>query len=153
LGVMTKYPRTPDELAALIDFSDLNAEVFDFANTINEFNYSGMAMSTMDVEGYELKALWAGDCNSDGKVVFRGDSNDLTVIHEEIAGFDLTLNPEYKLDFQLSVGYLQGDIDMNGKTKFDNPNDDRNILVVQVVLNGLNSHNITNFAHLIEQLP
>lgn len=153
LGVMTKYPRTPEELAGLIDFSDLETEVFDFANTDNMFNYSGMAQATLDVEGSEIRALWAGDCNADGKINYRGDKNDLTVIHEEIAGFDMDLNPLFKLDFQLSVGYLQGDIDMNGKTKFDNPNDDRNVLLVQVVLYSLNDKNITNFAHIIEQLP
>ena len=153
LGAMTKYPRTTEELADLIDFSDVNAEIFDFANSDNMFNYSGLAMNFMNVEGYELQALWAGDCNADGKITYRGEKNDLTVIHEEIAGFDMTLNPLFKLDFQLSVGYLQGDIDMNGKTKFDNPNDDKNILLVQVVLFSLNSKNITNFAHLIEQLP
>ena len=153
LGVMTKYPRTAEDLADLIDFSDITTEVFDFANADNMFNYSGLATTAMNVEGYDLMALWAGDCNADGKIIFRGDDNDLTVIHEEIAGFDMTLNPLFKLDFQLSVGYLQGDIDMNGKVKFDNPNDDRNILLVQVVLFSLNSSNITNFAHLIEQLP
>lgn len=153
LGVMTKYPRTPEELSGLIDFTDVNEEVFDFSNTGTMFNYSGMAMNTMTIEGTEWNTLWAGDANADGKVTYLGDGNDLTVIHEEIAGFDLDLNPDYKLDFQLSVGYLQGDVDMNGKTKFDNPNDDRNILLVQVVLYGLNSKNMTNFAHLIQQLP
>lgn len=153
LGVMTKYPLTSEVLADLIDFSDLTTDVFDFANTDLNFNYSGLAMNYMNVEGYELRALWAGDCNADGKINYRGDKNDLTVLQEEIAGFDMTLNPLYKLDFELSVGYLQGDIDMDGKTKFDNPNDDRNILLVQVVLYSLNTKNITNFAHLIEQLP
>lgn len=153
LGVMTQSPKTPEELAELIDFSDLNMNVFDFADSDSEFDYSGMALNTMNIDGYEIRAMWAGDCNADGKVIFRGEDNDLTILHEEIAGFDMTLNPMYKLDFQLSVGYLQGDIDMNGKAKFDNPNDDRNILVVQVVLFDLNTKNITNFAHLVEQLP
>ncbi len=154
LGSMTKYPKTPEELAELIDFSDLNMDVFDFANTDNTFNYSGLALTVMDVDGYELRALWAGDSNADGRISYRGgDQNDLVVLHQEIAGFDMTLNPLFKLDFQQSVGYLQGDIDMNGKAKFDNPNDDRNLLLVQVVLYSLNTKNIGNFAHLIEQLP
>jgi len=153
LGAMTKYPKTPEELADLIDFSDLDTDVFDFANSDSEFNYSGLALNTMNVDGYEIRAMWAGDSNADGKVIFRGDDSDLTVLHEEIAGFDMTLNPMFKLDFQLSVGYLQGDIDMNGKAKFDNPNDDRNLYAVQVVLYDQNEKNIANFAHLVEQLP
>jgi hypothetical protein len=153
LGAMTKFAQTPEQLAGLVDFSDFTTDVFDFGITADQFNYSGLALSTMNVEGYELRALWAGDCNADGKIGYRGKQNDLTVLQEEIAGFDMELNPLFKLDFQLSVGYLQGDIDMNGKTKFDNPDDDKNILLVQVVLYSLNTKNITNFAHLLEQLP
>lgn len=153
LGVMTKYPHTPEELADLIDFSDLNFDVFDFANLDSEFNYSGMAMNTMTVGGNELRTLWGGDMNADGMVSYRGDKNDLTVIQEEVAAFDMELNPLFKLDFEQSIGYLQGDFDMNGKTKFDAPFDDKNLLLVQVVLYSLNEKNITNFAHLVEQLP
>jgi len=153
LGAMTKYPLTPEVLADLVDFSDLATDVFDFANTDNMFNYSGLALNTMTVEGNELRALWAGDANADGKIIYRGEDNDLTVIHEEIAGFDLVLNPMFKLDFQLSVGYLQGDLDMNGKTKFNNPNDDNNLMLVLVTLYSLNTKNIANFAHLVQQLP
>lgn len=153
LGVMTKYPHTPEELASLIDFSDLETDVFDFANTNNEFNYSGLAMATVEIGGIEMRAMWAGDCNSDGKIGYRADKNDLTILQQEIAGFDMDLNPMFKLDFQQSVGYLQGDIDMNGKTKFDSPDDDRNYLLVQVVLYSLNTDFRTNFAHLVEQLP
>ena len=112
-----------------------------------------MAMTTMEVEGTELRALWAGDCNADGMISYRGEKNDLTILHEEIAGFDMDLNPLFKLDFQLSVGYLQGDVDMNGKAKFDNPDDDKNLVLVTVVLYPLNNKNITNFAHFVEQLP
>ena len=153
LGVMTKYPITAEDLSTLVDFSDLNTDIFDFANEDSEFNYSGMALANINVEGYELNALWAGDCNADGRVSYRGDGNDLTVIHEEVAGFDMTLNPMFKLDFQLSVGYLQGDVDMNGKVKFNNPDDDKNIVLVQLTLYNLNTKNIANFAHLVEQLP
>jgi len=153
LGVMTKFPKTPEELSDLIDFTDLDTDVFDFSNTDNLFNYSGMALKNMTVNGVEVNAMWGGDCNADGKICYRGKDNDLTAIQEDVAGYDMALNPLFKLDFELSVGYLQGDVDMNGKSKFDPPNDDTNFLLVQVVLYDLNAKNITNFAHLVEQLP
>lgn len=153
LGVMTKFPKTPEELSDLIDFTSLDTGVFDFSNSGNLFNYSGMALKNMMVGGTEVNAMWGGDCNADGKICYRGKDNDLTAIQEDVAGFDMALNPLFKLDFELSVGYLQGDVDMNGKSKFDPPFDDKNFLLVQVVLYDLNTKNITNFAHLVEQLP
>jgi len=153
LGVMTKYPLVPDVMAALVDFSSYDLDVFDFANTNNMFNYSGYAMKFMSVGGYDLRAMWAGDLNSNGKIIYLGDNDDLTVIHKEVAGFDMAQNPLLELSFDNAVGYLQGDFDMNGKTKFDNPNDDKNSLLGQVIFYGLNSMFMANFAHLIEQLP
>ncbi|MDF1696091.1 MAG: hypothetical protein P1U56_09680 [Saprospiraceae bacterium] len=153
LGVMTKFPLTPETMESLVDFSDLNLDVFDFANSSNEFNYAGLAMNTVTIEGYELRELWGGDLDANGKIVYRGKDDDLTVIHKEVAGFDLELNPMRELSFDLAIGYLQGDFDMNGKTKFDNPFDDRNALLTQVVLYPQNEDFLNNFVHLIAQLP
>jgi hypothetical protein len=153
LGVMTKYPLTPDEMEALVDFSGLDLDIFDFANSNNEFNYSGYAMKFESISGYDLRDMWAGDLDSNGKIIYLGDEDDLTVIHQEVAGFDMAQNPMLELSFDNAVGYLQGDFDMNGKTKFDNPNDDKNMLLGQVIFYGLNSMFMANFAHLVEQLP
>ena len=57
LGVMTKFPKMPAELDDLIDFSDENVDVFDFANTSGEFNYSGYAMRAITVSGVSSQRL------------------------------------------------------------------------------------------------
>lgn len=153
LGVMTKYPKTPEELNELIDFSSFDLGVFDFGNSNNMFNYAGLAMKNITIGSDEIRALWGGDFDADGKVCYQGQNDDLTVIHKEVAGFDMNLNPMFKLDFDQSIGYLQGDFDMNGNTKFDHPNDDTNFILEQVIYYGLNAKVYTNFAHMIEQLP
>lgn len=153
LGVMTKYPMTAVTIEELVDYSDFEVEIFDFANTNNLFNYSGYAMKGTSVGGYNLRVMWGGDLDCNGKVIYLGEEDDLTVIHKEVAGFDMEQNPLLELSFDNAVGYLQGDFDMNGKTKFDNPNDDKNMLLGQVIFYGLNSMFMANFAHLVQQLP
>ena len=151
LGVMTKYPLTPQVMETLVDFSDINTDVFDFANTDNEFNYSGYALKS--AANYDLQVMWGGDLDCNGKIIYLGEDDDLTVIHKEVAGFDMAQNPMLELSFDNAVGYLQGDFNMDGKTKFDNPNDDKNMLFAQVIFYGVNTMYMANFAHLIEQLP
>jgi hypothetical protein len=153
LGVMTKFPLTPAAMDLLVDFSDAETEIFDFANTSSEFNYSGYAMKGTSVGVYNLRVMWGGDFDSNGKIIYLGEDDDLTIIHKEVAGFDAVQNPLLELSFDNAVGYLQGDFDMNGKTKFDNPNDDKNMLFGQVIFYGVNTMFMANFAHLVAQLP
>lgn len=153
LGVMTKFPLMPSEMETLVDFTDFNLDIFDFGNTNNVFNYSGYAMRSDFASGVSVRMMWGGDFDCNGKVVYFGPEDDLTVIHKEVAGFDENENPMLELSFDGAIGYLQGDFDMNGKSKFDNPNDDKNALFGQVIFYGLNDMFIANFAHLIQQLP
>lgn len=153
LGVMTKYPKMPEDLDDLVDFSDFNEDVFDFGNANGEFNYAGYAMKSTTVSNYALRVMWGGDLDANGKIIYLGEEDDLTVIHKEVAGFDMVQNPLLELSFNNAVGYLQGDFDMNGKSKFDNPNDDKNMLLGQVLFYGLNDMFMSNFAHLVQQLP
>ncbi|MEE9439258.1 MAG: hypothetical protein V3V14_09690 [Saprospiraceae bacterium] len=152
LAAMTKYAVTPQEIATLVDLSSYNVPMFDFG-MIGSYDYSGMAMKSLMVGSTNVRALWGGDADANGKIVYHGTKNDLTVIHEEVAGFDMAQNPMFKTDFNNAIGYLQGDFDMNGKTKFDFPEDDKNLIFGQVLFYGLNSEYASNFARLIEQMP
>jgi len=153
LGIMTKYPLLSEDLEGLVDFTDPSTQVFDFGNTNNMFNYSGLAQKDMNINGGSYKALWAGDFDADGAVCYNAGTSDLNTLQKEVAGFDLGLNPMYKVSFNSSVGYLQGDFDMNGKAKFNSPEDDRNLILEQVLTYSQNSEVRANFVHLVEQLP
>lgn len=153
LGVMTKYPVSSDEMAALIDFSSVDTPVFDFGNTNNQFNYSGLAQKNIMVSGTELMVMYGGDFDSDGVICYIADNSDVNILQSEVAGFDLNLNPNYKVNYSGSIGYLQSDFDMNGQAKFTAPDDDRNLVLEQVLFYPQNTETRTNFVHLVEQLP
>jgi hypothetical protein len=42
---------------------------------------------------------------------------------------------------------------MNGKSKYDNPDDDKNLLFGQILLYPLNGGLLSNFNFFIEQIP
>ncbi len=153
LGVMTKYPVTTVEMADLIDFSSVDTPVFDFGNTNNQFNYSGLAQKNIMVGADELMVLWGGDFDADGVICYIANNSDVNILQAEVAGFDLNLNPQYKVNYSGSVGYLQSDFDMNGQAKFTAPDDDRNLVLEQVLFYSQNTETRTNFVHLVEQLP
>jgi hypothetical protein len=48
-------------------------------------------------------------------------------------------NTGFTSNFDFGYGYLQGDFDMNGKAKFDNPDDDKNMLYGQLLFYPLNA--------------
>jgi hypothetical protein len=153
LGVMTKYPVSSDDMAILIDFSSVDTPVFDFGNTNNQFNYSGLAQKNLFVNATELMALWGGDFDADGVICYIANNSDVNILQSEVAGFDMNLNPNYKVNYSGSVGYLQSDFDMNGQAKFTAPDDDRNLVLEQVLFYPQNTETRTNFVHLVEQLP
>jgi hypothetical protein len=62
-------------------------------------------------------------------------------------------NTDHATSFDLAYGYIQGDLDMNSKVKYDNPNDDNSFLLSQVVNYPLNTDHATSFDLLIQQLP
>ena len=153
LGAMTKYPVSSDDMAVLIDFSSVDTPVFDFGNTNNQFNYSGLAQKHYTENSTELMVLWGGDFDADGIICYQADNSDVNILQSEVAGFDMNLNPLYKVNYSGSVGYLQSDFDMNGQAKFTSPDDDRNLVLEQVLFYSQNTETRTNFVHLVEQLP
>lgn len=68
--------------------------------------------------------------------------------------FTFPNNPTGNVNYDFAIGYLPGDFDMNSKAKFDNPNDDKNMLYLQVLFYPLNAPAyLSNYDFLIEQLP
>jgi uncharacterized protein YjdB len=146
LGVIS----TVVPVGVLVDFTNPNVPVFDFGTTLNNgLNYSGLAMNRLTKPGY--RALWAGDLNSSGKIGFSGSEDDLNIILDDVLNDNDNQNINANFDF--SLGYLQGDFDLNGKSKFDNPNDDKNYLFGQVILYPLNFQSAANFGELNQQVP
>jgi hypothetical protein len=153
LGAMTKFPVSSEDMATLIDFSSVDTPIFDFGNSDNQFNYSGLAQKNILLGNTEIMALWGGDFDADGVITYVANNSDINILQSEVAGFDMNLNPDYRVAYSGSVGYLQSDFDMDGRAKFTAPSDDRNLVLEQVLFYSQNTEVRTNFAHFVAQLP
>lgn len=71
------------------------------------------------------KALWAGDANNNGQIMFSGAGNDVNAIKDHILLDPLNI---LKLLAFSSNGYHNGDIDMNGIARFSGAPNDSNFI-------------------------
>ena len=135
LGLQTLNPYTfsPNQIP-FVDFT------YTFTPVLGDNN------STINMEG--MKALWAGDLNSEGKIIYQGPQNDI---------FDMFLqvlldqeNTNFLTNF-ISTDYTENDFNMDGTIIFQGPNNDRSILLFNTILKHPdNPHKFPNFIILID---
>ena len=106
LGAMTASP---------INFTAAGPFSFDFST--GSGIYGTNAMQNMGTKW----ALWAGDANSDGKIVFQGANNDPTPVGNEVSG-DLG-NTGNSFTYVVN-GYKNTDINLDGQVIFQGANND-----------------------------
>jgi len=159
LGAMTANPITPTQLKDLVDFSDPNTDFFDFGTTkVAGVDYTGMAQRTL-TQPNGMLALWAGDFNGDGKVKLLNSFNDSSDLLSDIYGYEIrdvsgnTIGFNFLLGFANAFGYQSGDFDLDSRSKYNQPMDDRNMLIAQHLLYPLNESNSTFYNFFIEQIP
>ncbi len=169
LSAMSKFAQTPKQLYELVDFSALDDEgnnvmpVFDHGErTYGSGSYASVQNFT-DLAQVKMKgvmSLWAGDFNDDGrlKLIPGQVDDDVNQLKTEVGfypgnGSANTANTAGTTNFDFAFGYINGDLDMNGKAKFDNPNDDQNVLNQIVKFHRENDGGLANFDYAREQLP
>lgn len=77
------------------------------------------------------RACWAGDLNSDGKVIYQGPQNDVFTL------FSLVLSSPDNDNFlanYIRFGYHSEDLNMDGKAIFQGPGNDRALILYNTVL-------------------
>jgi hypothetical protein len=111
LGVMTAVAISLSDSAVTVDFTDAGLTTYGTEARV------GLPSGEM--------ALWAGDSNANGQVVFSGANNDANTIKDYILG-----DPANVLNFVTfsSSGYLIEDLDMNGTARFSGAGNDGNII-------------------------
>lgn len=131
--------------SSVVDFTKPETPLFTFSSGLSEMNYQGLGQHKSTE--YKVMALWAGDANSDCAVKKTMESDDLNVIFIENQRF-------FKTNVASgAIGYYQGDIDMNGRVKYDGSGDDSSIFMSILKEFSLNKLKLENFSHFIEQLP
>ncbi len=109
LGVMTSTPINLSGTATQVDFT-------------KPATVAGNQTAQTDT-GTSL--LWAGDANSNNSVIASGANNDLNAILNSI--LSTPLNPTFDLNYQAS-GYLNADVNMDGKVIYQGTNTDSSIV-------------------------
>ncbi|MEM1121089.1 MAG: hypothetical protein AAGJ18_11625, partial [Bacteroidota bacterium] len=89
------------------------------------------------------KALWSGDLNGDGRVIYQGPQNDIFEMFLQVI-LD-TLNDQYLTNF-INAGYTNNDFNMDGTVIFQGPNNDKSTLLFNTILKHPNNpENFSNF--------
>ncbi|MEZ4954911.1 MAG: carbohydrate binding domain-containing protein [Saprospiraceae bacterium] len=119
LGMMTE---TPEFL------NTVNVPLVDFTN--NDLVVRGSS-SAGHLHATGLRALWSGDLNNDGKVIYQGPSNDVFHLFSFIIGH----NDNYEhLANYISYGYSNMDLNMDGRTIYQGPINDRAPILYHTIL-------------------
>ncbi len=127
------------------------SENFEYLSTENpiavDFRDPDYAVFGQDEAGTQTdngkRALWVGDVDGDGRVIFQGPGNDLFGIFSHILAH--SENTDHLANY-ISVGYLKEDLNMDGKAIYQGPNNDRNIMLYRTILvHPANTGNLSNF--------
>ena len=134
LGAMTKEPMSLSSITTPIDFTGPTATWGEHAQ--------------VDLGGGRF-ALWAGDSDGDGQILYQGFPNDINGIF-----FDITSAPDNALNLTNFIlpRYSNSDINMDGQGIFQGDLNDSNNIFFNTLLHPANSLNLTNFA-IFEQIP
>ena len=154
LGAMTANPQTPKQLADLVDFTTPNTPIYDKGIVTTNLgvliDYTGLSQNDKVKSGYY--ALWAGDFDGNGKVKVVGGNTDMNEISTQVLTH--SGNTAFGSNYDFAYGYRQADYDLNAKVKFDNPDDDKNMLFATLLFYPLNITTLAaNYDLFIEQLP
>lgn len=153
LAVMTKTAQYISEYPQLLDFTSPAFETFDTGTSINGFDFSGLAQKLIDLPTGDYMVMYGGDFDCNAKIIFTGKDSDVDIMQNELFTYNPSQNPNYSINFDQAIGYLQSDFDMNGKVKYSSPGDDYNYLYNQVVNFDQNYMGIENFGLMKQQLP
>lgn len=141
LGVMTENAIALGNDPAFIDFTDVGFDI-----------YGADEFSQVVING--KRALWGGDLNHDGRLIFQGPGNDVYPLFTQVllAPGNTSLLPNYMV-----TGYDESDIDLDGFSIYMGPGNDKQKLFTEVMARfyALFPPNITccwNYV-IIETLP
>jgi hypothetical protein len=138
LGVMTNDAGLYSPIVTKIDF------------TAPDFNALGIHSMRMNPDSTE-QYMWAGDVTSDRKVIYQGPGNDIDeMFYRVIADPN---NVDF-LDNFIVPGYYRTDYNLDGRSIFQGPDNDRQMLIFQSILQ-FPDNKVKFLANyiILEQLP
>ncbi len=135
LGVMSEDPYLLSPTVTTIDFKDNDTPMYGNESRIS---HNG-----------EM-AMWPGDFNNDGRVIYQGPSNDVTYLFQTVL---LNQGNTEELANFIVQGYKQADLNLDGNSIYQGPNNDRAMMLLNAILTTPeNDLHLANFI-LQEKLP
>lgn len=135
LGVMTETPVLLSKTSTMFDFTSSSLVI---KGTNSRVNIGGKM------------ALWGGDFNNNRKTVYMGPGNDITTLF-----FHIAMHPDNTevLANYISQGYLMSDFDLDGRSIFQGPSNDRSALLLNTIL--ISPDNTNAFSNYVvgDKLP
>ena len=141
LGTMTAQPIALTAEGTTVDFTDTNLDLYNRTT-----NFNGFEQATVGTR----RALWLGDTNVDGRVIFSGQNTDKTDVFNAID--QAPLNP-LKSQAYVLRGYGFGDVNLDGRTIFAGQNNDITPIFNVVDSFPLNATFRLQSYVIVEQLP
>jgi hypothetical protein len=139
IGTMTANAITMTATGTTVDFTDTNLDLWN-----NQGNYNNIEQKVVDGK----YALWAGNTQSDDRVVFAGQNNDKDPIFSAINSAPANF---FRSQTFVFPGYKVIDVDMNGDGIFAGQNND-----VDPIFDNVNGHPVNFFRSqtfvILEQL-
>ena len=119
--------------------------------TDKDFNALGIHSQRMNSDSTE-QYMWAGDVTSDRKVIYQGPGNDIDDMFFRVVG-----HPDNQVDFLdnfIVPGYFRTDYNLDGRSIFQGPNNDRQLLIFNSIL-AFPDNKVRFLANyvILEQLP
>lgn len=123
LGTMTELPISVNPTGTPIDFTNLATPLYDDGTNLN-------GLEQITIEG--KYALWAGNVNTDRKVIYAGQNNDKDPIFNQVDQAPANL---FNSQTYVYNGYHLGDVTMDGSAIFAGQNND-----VDPIFNNVDGH-------------
>lgn len=153
LGVMSQTALPLSSTVTVVDFRMPSTPTYTYSGTSS---YSQVTVDQAQVIVEQGIAMWAGNTLNDGDptaphdfVIFQGTNNDVNVVYQQV------INPAGNLvtPFTIRRGYLNGDINLDGRVIFQGTQNDVEFIYQNVIKNHPGNSLVQPFFKIREQLP
>ncbi len=129
LGIMTATTVSLSTTTLTLDFTDAN----------NEITWGQHAQTVNGVPSGDI-AMWAGDSNEDGQIVYAGSFSDVNKVRDQVFNDpDNSIFGGPPIATYASKGYHDTDVDLNGFSKYAGASSDVNQIRDNILNNPANS--------------
>ncbi len=142
LGIITANPVSLSTSVSLIDFTNANDDI----------TFGSEAQTSHNTPVGTL-AMWAGDANADGRIIFLNTGAESVEIKQRVLDVSAAESPFGASPFYIVQGYYAEDVDLDGRVIFLNDGNELIYVKDNVLTHPSNQLFNSPFYIIIQQLP